>query len=153
SPLVETILLLGAVIEIAPRIEDARLPSRGFEAFSHRFYVGDDGRIFAPDRTYKAWLTAQLDWLSRNPNVAMVVSTDIADFYSRINFHRLENTLNEIAPGHGAVRYIKKQLQVIRAKQSFGLPVGGVAARLLAELALHDTDKMLADSGIAFTRF
>ena len=40
-----------------------------------------------------------------------------------------------------------------RPRQSFGLPVGGAAARLLAELALSDTDKALMDQGISATRF
>ena len=46
-----------------------------------------------------------------------------------------------------------KALKVIRVKQSFGLPVGGTAARLLSELALSDTDRALADHGISATRF
>src|SRR5690606_28777891 len=66
---------------------------------------------------------------------------------------RLENLLDEAAPANGAARYIKKVIKVIRAKQSFGLPVGGTAARLLAELALSDTDKALIDHGIIATRF
>jgi hypothetical protein len=42
---------------------------------------------------------------------------------------------------------------VIRAKQSFGLPVGGSAARLLAELALSYTDRALQQYGLLATRF
>lgn len=38
-------------------------------------------------------------------------------------------------------------------KQSFGLPVGGSAARLLAELALSDTDSALIHDGHVATRF
>jgi len=82
-----------------------------------------------------------------------VVSTDISDYYSRINFHRLENLLDEVAPKHGAARFIKKHIKTIRAKQSFGLPVGGSAARLLSELALSDTDQALLDKGLLATRF
>jgi hypothetical protein len=44
-------------------------------------------------------------------------------------------------------------IKAIRGKESFGLPVGGPASRLLAELALRDSDKALFDDGIPFTRF
>jgi hypothetical protein len=81
------------------------------------------------------------------------VSTDVSDYCSRINFHRLENLLDEVAPKHGAVRFIKKHIGIIRAKQSFGLPVGGSAARLLAELAMVDTDEALRDMNLTVTRF
>jgi hypothetical protein len=65
----------------------------------------------------------------------------------------LENLLDEVAPKHGASRFIIKHIKVIRAKQSFGLPVGGSAARLLAELALADTDLALKQDGRLVTRF
>jgi Reverse transcriptase (RNA-dependent DNA polymerase) len=65
----------------------------------------------------------------------------------------LENLLDEVAPKHGAARFLKKHIKIIRAKQSFGLPVGGSAARLLAELALSDTDQALQDRGLFATRF
>jgi hypothetical protein len=48
---------------------------------------------------------------------------------------------------------LKKQIKAIRARQSFGLPVGGTASRLLAELALSDTDRALQDRGFIATRF
>jgi hypothetical protein len=101
-----------------------------------------------PDRTYKDWLHRQQAIVAKNKKIRTIVSTDISDYYSRINFHRLENLIDEVAPAHGASRFIKKHIKIIRAKQSFGLPVGGSAARLLAELALADTDKALMDRGI-----
>jgi hypothetical protein len=94
-----------------------------------------------------------LKFTSDNSDVATVVSTDISDFYSRVLFHRIENLLDECAPKHGANKYIRKQISIIRAKQSFGLPVGGAAARLLAELALSDIDNALVDQGFVATRF
>jgi hypothetical protein len=43
---------------------------------------------------------------------------------------------------------IKKVIQVCRSKQSFGLPVGSSASRLLAEALLCDTDRLLLDIGV-----
>ncbi|TIP83847.1 MAG: hypothetical protein E5X60_32070, partial [Mesorhizobium sp.] len=150
---VDTVLLLAAVIEIGPLIETRRPSAQGLEAFSYRFDDTIEGSLFLQNRTYKDWLHAQQSRVQGSLKIKQVVLTDISDFYARINFHRLENLLDEAAPGHGAAKYIRKTIKVIRAKQSFGLPVGGTAARLLAELALSDTDKALMDHGISVTRF
>ncbi|TPI65039.1 RNA-directed DNA polymerase [Mesorhizobium sp. B3-1-7] len=152
-PYLDTILLLAAVIELGPRIESHRPSQNNIEAFSYRYALNDKGSIFRGDRTFKEWLQAQLQYVQGNPGIEHVIATDISDFYARVNFHRLENLLDEVAPGHGAARYIKKHIKVIRAKQSFGLPVGGTAARLLAELALSDTDNALERDGRSATRF
>jgi len=151
--LTDNLLLLGAVIEIAPKIEAHRLSSKGTQAFSYRFSLDQKGGLFRTDRSYKDWLIAQLSLIQGDLKIRKVVLTDISDFYARVNFHRLENLLDEVAPNHGAARYIKKHIKVIRAKQSFGLPVGGSAARLLAELALIDTDKVLINEERLTTRF
>jgi len=152
-PLHDTILLLAAVIEIGELIEARRLPASGTEAFSYRFAPDGKGSLFQADRTYKEWLKSQTTFVEGNLKIKQVISTDISDFYSRINFHRLDNLLDEAAPGHGAARYIKKQIKIIRAKQSFGLPVGGSAARLLAELSLADIDSASQVEGQIATRF
>lgn len=150
---VDTVLLLAAVIEIGSLIEARRPTAKGLEAFSYRFDSTTDGSLFLPNRTFKDWLQVQQTRIQGNLKIKQVVLTDISDFYARINFHRLENLLDEAAPANGAARYIKKVIKVIRAKQSFGLPVGGTAARLLAELSLSDTDRALIDHGIIATRF
>ena len=123
------------------------------KAFSYRYAPDGKGGLFRADRTYKDWLVSQAAFINSNLKIKEVILTDVSDFYSRINFHRLDNLLEEVAPGNGAARYIKKQIKIIRAKQSFGLPVGGSAARLLAELALADTDKALKQEGHLATRF
>ncbi len=125
-PALDTLLLLASVIEIGDKIEAKRQPGSGARAFSYRFAVdADTGQVFRPDRTYKDWLLRQKDLVAKDKKIRRIVTTDISDYYSRINFHRLENLLDEAAPGHGAVRFIKKHIKIIRAKQSFGLPVGG----------------------------
>ncbi len=152
-PILDTVLLLATVIEIGDLVEAHRPSSSGTEAFSYRFSPDHKGGLFRTDRTYKDWLNAQHAFIQGNLKIRYVVATDISDFYARVNFHRLENLLDEVAPGHGAARYIKKHIKIIRAKQSFGLPVGGSAARLLAELSLSDTDRALQNDGRLATRF
>nr|WP_246522112.1 reverse transcriptase domain-containing protein [Neoroseomonas terrae] len=152
-PLLDTVLLLAAVVEIGPSIEAHRQPPEEHRAFSYRFALDGNGAIFSPDRTFRAWLQAQLALVKANLKIRNIISTDISDFYARVNYHRLENLLAEVAPKHGAARYILKHIKVIRAKQSFGVPVGGSAARLLAELALADTDLAIRQEGLLSTRF
>lgn len=152
-PFVDTLLLLACVVDIGEAIEAIRPPLNELAAFSYRFQTHNDGRIFSTDHSFKDWLHGQLDLVQGNLKIKSVVATDISDFYARVNFHRLENLLDEVAPNHGANRFIKKHIKVIRAKQSFGLPVGGSAARLLAELALTDTDNALKNEGYTASRF
>jgi hypothetical protein len=152
-PLVDTILLLAAVIELGSKIENHRIDSNKIRAFSYRFEPDTKGSIFRSDRTFKEWLATQEKVLKADLKIKKVIVSDISDFYARVNFHRLENLLDEVAAGHGAAKYIKKHIKVIRAKQSFGLPVGGSASRLLAELALSDTDKALENENRLVSRF
>lgn len=149
----DTVLLLACVTELGPKIEAFRAPIDDSRAFSYRFSPGERGQLFRRDRTYKDWLQYQHALVSFDRHIRFVVSTDISDFYARINFHRLENLLDEVAPNHGAAKYVKRHIKTIRARQSFGLPVGGSASRLLAELALADTDVALRNYGINCTRF
>jgi hypothetical protein len=152
-PPLDTVLLLASVIEVGSLIEKHRSSPELQSAFSYRFDDSGSEKLFSANRTYRDWLNYQSGYLSNNLKIKQVVSTDISDFYARINFHRLENLLDEAAPNHGSCRFIKKHIRIIRAKQSFGLPVGGSAARLLAELALRDTDQALHDNGFVSTRF
>lgn len=150
----DNLLLLASVVEIGAKIEAKRQPVKTRRAFSYRFAAdAASGQIFRADRTFKDWLHRQRSLLDQNKKIKAVVSTDISDFYARINFHRLENLLDEVASNNGASRFIKKHIKIIRAKQSFGLPVGGSAARLLSELALIDTDQALRDRNLIATRF
>jgi hypothetical protein len=151
--ILDTVTLLASVIAVGDRIEKYRRPVNDITAFSYRFSPDDTGNLFRPKHTYRDWLTAQDKHLKNSLKIKHVVATDISDFYARINFHRLENLLDVVAPNDGAGRYIKKHIKAIRAKQSFGLPVGGTAARLLAELVLCDVDNALIDNGFVFSRF
>lgn len=150
---VDSILFIASVAEIGQRIEDVRFPIDMPQAFSYRFSPLETGEIFSADRTFRSWLEYQEGFIRGSPEITRIIETDISDFYSRVNFHRMDNMLDEVASGNGAVRFIKKMIKTVRARQSFGLPVGGAAARLLAELALNDTDKALESNAILSSRY
>lgn len=149
---IDTILFLATVLQIASAIERRRLPSP--RAFSYRIQPVEDGQVFQSDQTFRKWLNLHKGIAEELlGEFEYVVITDISDFYHRVNFHRLENYLDECAPSHGAAKFIKKYIKKVRARQSYGLPVGGTAARILAELVLSDADEMLAEIEVEATRF
>ncbi|MBK8286411.1 MAG: RNA-directed DNA polymerase [Ahniella sp.] len=82
-----------------------------------------------------------------------MILCDISDFYSRIYHHRVENALKWLNVKPDVVKRIVEVLQVFSGTVSYGLPVGGPASRLLAEISLNSVDKLLRGEGIRFCRF
>lgn len=147
----DNLLLLASVVEIGPEIEKLRLPVDAQAAFSYRFSPNVTGDLFAAGGTFRDWMMMQAELLKGEKLI--VVTTDISDFYQRIYTHRLEGFFGDIKGTTSASNFIIKIIKAIRGKESFGLPVGGAAARLLAELSLRDVDRSLFDDGIPFTRY
>ena len=121
--------LLALVINIAEQIEAARVSAEW--VFSHRVDPRfPDNRLFRED--------AYAEFVRRSRTLAEdashVVTTDIADFYGRVNHHPLENALLALPKQGGAAKRVIKVLGALSSGRSYGLPVGGPAARLLAEL-------------------
>jgi hypothetical protein len=99
------------------------------------------------------WGSFQRDALTLASQHAYVLSTDISDFYSRIYHHRLENALQQATTNTEAVKRIKILLFKLASQTSYGLPVGGNASRLFAELLLNRTDRLLLAERVNFVRF
>ena len=143
--------LLGLVIQIAPEIEAARIPSEREVVFSYRYSPSDErSTLFDPDL---GWGRYHKTALATAESAEVIVSTDISDFYSRIYHHRLENALKQATTNTEAVRRIMAILSTLSSGTSYGLPVGGHAARILAELILNRTDRLLLAQGLRFARF
>ena len=143
--------LLALVLEVAPAIESARIPTTKDIVFSYRF---------RPDKTENTLFDPDLGWgpyhqhaLACSKATHYVVATDISDFYPRVYHHRLENALGLATDNSEVVRRIMNILTSLSSGTSYGLPIGGQAARILAELVLNRTDLLLAASGIQFSRF
>jgi len=82
-----------------------------------------------------------------------VVVADIADHYGRIYHHRLKNALQLIGAAGNEPHRIEQLLTHFSGGPSYGLPVGGPAARILAELSLNRTDRLLVTRQIPFCRY
>lgn len=145
--------LLALIVEIGPNIEAARLSTEKEVVFSYRF-VPDRETTTLFDKNI-GWYRFQEKALERASVSEFVVSTDISDFYSRIYHHRLENALKQAAPSNGEA--VKRIMEILKrlsiGETSYGLPVGGQASRMLAELLLNRTDRLLVMAKISFCRF
>ncbi|MCK4814389.1 RNA-directed DNA polymerase, partial [bacterium] len=96
--------------------------------------------------------------LADSGDYSHVLVCDISDFYRRVYHHKLETALSRLQiPNDSGRRIISSGKNVLLTKfsgaASFGLPIGGPASRILAELALNDIDLSLFMKGIRFVRF
>ncbi len=142
---------LGLVISIGPAIEAARLPVLRGNVFSYRFSWDDEEKTLFDKNI--GWAQFQIASVERARGAKYVLVCDISDFYPRIYHHRLENALHKATNVADECWRIKKLLMKFSNNVSYGLPVGGEAARLLSELLLNRVDRLLATSGINFCRF
>lgn len=142
---------LALLIELGPDIEGARIPSSKNTVFAYRF-APDTQKATLFDETC-GWKSFQSHALEEARRSSHVLFTDISDFYSRVYHHRLENALLAAARNNAAVSRVKALLIRLSGHSSYGLPVGGNAARILAELLLTRTDKLLLGRDILFARF
>lgn len=144
--------LLGLVLHISEEIEAARIPLHERSVFSYRLaYDPESHSLFRPDHNWRTFMEASI---ARAEESAFVVSCDIGDFYPRVYHHRIQNALLQVAGRSDIPKRIDKLLSSFSpGSVSFGLPVGGNAARILAELALNAVDRLLKMRGIRFCRY
>jgi hypothetical protein len=131
--------LLSLVISLATEIEKARIPETDGRVYSYRYREAPSNGLFAQE----SWKQFQEKTRSLAEENDYVVAVDIADFYSRIYHHRLENSLRNVDPDGARTRQIMAILSKLSNNTSYGLPVGGPAARILAELVLNRVDRLL----------
>lgn len=141
---------LALVISIAEQIENTRVPVENEKVFSYRYEWDDtSAKLFKPS----TWLDYKKKGLELSEKYQFVIVTDIADFYPRIYHHRIDNALRRL-PGVGETpKRIMDLLFSFSKNVSYGLPVGGPASRILAELALVTTDLQLSRRNIKFCRY
>lgn len=143
--------LLGIVCSIGEDIEKVRLDKTKNIVYSYRFKP-DDSEYTVFDREY-GWLSFQKQSLELSQKNSFVLACDISDFYPRIYHHRLENALKKATKKSDIIKQIKYILNGLSKGVSYGLPVGGPAARLLSELLLNRVDRLLLSQKVQFCRF
>jgi hypothetical protein len=142
---------LSCVIAISDKIEEARIPAEDKTVFSYRVKLNKDtGDLFDRDFSWQAFMFASLEKAERHE---YVVACDVSEFYPRLGHHRLENALQQIAGDTEYPKRIMAFLANFSNTRSFGLPIGGPAARMLSELTINQIDRLLRGAKIEFTRF
>lgn len=144
-------IFLGVILQYAEIIEKHRIPTEKNIVFSYRFKI-DNGNIFDKNINYSAWRETNKK-KALSGEYKYIVETDIAGFYDRINIHRIESILESINVPSNLKRITNDILLFWSKKDSYGLPVGNNASRILAEAALIDIDQYLLNENIIFTRF
>lgn len=142
---------LGWVLSIAEEIEKVRVSNDENRVFSYR-YKWDEAtkQIFEKSVGWRKFTDAAI---LKSQSSEYVVSCDISEFYLRINHHRLENAIRHLPGGDVAAERIMPFLSNLSKTYSIGLPIGGPASRLLAELVMNQVDNLLLAEGIDFIRF
>jgi hypothetical protein len=141
---------LGLALRIADDIEKARPTRDRGVVFSYRVEIDDERASLFSEAAWHAFGKRSAELTHEHTHVVLC---DIADFYSRIYHHRLKNAL-QLLPASGEVPAKLEQLvSEFSGGPSYGLPVGGPAARILAELALNRTDRLLMTRGVRFVRY
>lgn len=141
---------LGLVIAIADGIEGKRIKEEENNVFSYRYEWNNNTSSLFKDTT---WIDYKKQCVEYSKGYNYVLQTDISNFYPRINHHKLENELRRIDTGNLVTKQILRMLSAFSGTISYGLPVGGPASRILAELALNHTDFHLKSRGIVFCRY
>ncbi|GAA3717647.1 hypothetical protein GCM10022268_27630 [Sphingomonas cynarae] len=140
--------LNGLGLAIAEANETERSP----RAHSYRLATQGPG-FFDRTRSWRAYKLATLDEAGLEEERAVVIQTDVSSFYEHIYHHRLENIVKDLSPGSTLAMQIDRILSKLASGRSFGLPVGGQCARILAEVMMTPIDRSLTDVGLVWHRY
>ncbi|CAB3676927.1 RNA-directed DNA polymerase [Achromobacter kerstersii] len=144
------VYLNGIAISIAEALE----PLRESTAYSYRFLPDGGERIFDESRSWRAFKEATVAAAVAAGPDAVVIQTDISSFYEHVSHHYIENCISDLDSGRPQIAsQVNAILNRLFAGRSFGLPVGGQGARILAELFLHQIDMALSDKRVSWHRY
>lgn len=134
-------------------IAEANEPHRSQRAHSYRL-GGVEPAFFDRTHSWRTYKEATLKEKTLEMDGCVVVQTDISSFYEHIYHHRLEAVIKDLADAKSTVAtQIDRILNKLASGRSFGLPVGGQCARILAEVMMTPIDQALTDAGIIWHRY
>lgn len=134
-------------------IAEANEENRSARVHSYRL-GGEAPSFFDRSKSWRTYKEATLAEETLKADGCVVVQTDISSFYEHIYHHRLENVIKDLGDDRSTVAtQIDRILSKLAAGRSFGLPVGGQCARVLAEVMMTPIDRLLSDAGIIWHRY
>ncbi len=121
----------------------------------HSYRLGAEApAFFDRSSSWRTYKEATLGEQALKNERCVVAQTDISSFYEHIYHHRLENVIKDLGDDDSTVAVqIDRILSKLAAGRSFGLPVGGQCARVLAEVMMTPIDVSLTDAGIVWHRY
>lgn len=153
----EDLLLYTALVMIVKNdIESERISKHSRRVFSYRIDPKQSGRLYESSGAYEAYMR-QLKQKSEKAKVSFVSIADIADFYSRIYQHRLENIIESVAKHQRGIDVarvlVRKFISKLMDGNSYGIPIGPYASRILGEAILIDVDSHLQSKSVDYVRW
>lgn len=153
----QDLLIYTALVMIAKNdIELSRVSVKSKKVFSYRVDTNNQSTLYEVKDSHENY-RSQLDTKTLAPSTKYVAMADIADFFPRIYQHRLENVIESIATSQRvrdvARVLIKKLVSNLMSRNSYGIPVGPYASRILAEALLIDVDSTLQSKNVNFVRW
>ena len=153
----EDLLIYTALVLIVKNdIEKARISKKARRVYSYRVDVSAANRLYDARGAYDTYLE-QLAKKAAKPSTKFVSLGDITDFYLQIYQHRLENVIQAEAStqrGSDVARVlVRKLISNLMGRNSYGIPVGPYASRILGEAVLIDVDAFLQSNSIDFVRW
>jgi hypothetical protein len=134
-------------------IAEANEAYRSIRVHSYRL-ASAESFFFDRSKSWRTYKEVTLEEDTMKIEGGVVLQTDISSFYEHIYHHRLENVINGLAAGQSTVAIqVDRILNKLSAGRSFGLPVGGQCARILAEVIMAPIDQSLSDAGLIWHRY
>jgi len=147
----DTIKYIALALTIADDLEKLRPRKQRKIVFSYRLKP-NKGYLFDPKYNITSFRKSVSEKIKQK-STNFLVSCDIANFYDRLNLHRLESILLSNGFEKIRVKQINQLLLFWANRDSYSLPVGSNASRIFAEAALLEVDNYLLSIGIKFCRF
>lgn len=149
---IDEIIFLTLALIVARPVERERINASENRVFSYRYNV-NNGYLFNP----KYHFTAFKNEVTRKSMIKtnkVVVECDISNYYDRLNIHRIESALLSFSDVDKDVAKMLNDILLYWAnRDSYGIPVGSNASRILAEAALVNVDRYLKNHKVDFCRF
>jgi hypothetical protein len=137
---------------MGPQLEGIRLGTNHNAIFSWRFTPLANGQMYDPDvRWYH--FNERCSELASAKRCKFVVVADIADFFSRVYAHPVEQVLDRATARSPQVYCVLRMLKNWNGFVLYGHPVGLSGSRLLAEALLSEIDNALMGTRGPFCRY
>jgi hypothetical protein len=151
----DLLIYSALVLIVKDDLEAQRIALARKRVFSYRAN-GEPNRFYAARPSFQDFFEISRRKAARS-GTSIVGIADIADFFPRIYLHRLENVVYAAGgtPRAKAVArvLVRKFLGHVAGRNSYGIPIGPYASRVLAEAVLTDVDATLQSDGIDFIRW